>query len=327
MEPAIEPDLVICDPHHHLWDTSSHGMTPYLVDELVADHSTGHNIVSSVFVECSWALLDDGPAHLRPVGETRAVAALAPGSPIGAIIPMADLTLPTDLLEETLAAHRDAANGLFRGIRDRVASDPTAPLVSMPDSLRAKLPSASFRRGLTTLAQHDLSFDAWALHPQIPDIIAVARAIPDLRIVLDHLGAPLGTGHYADDRAAVLTAWRASMTELATCPNVHVKLGGIGMVIFGMALPRPESGASATSDEVVARWGVEIRFVIDTFGPSRCMFESNFPVDRAGIDYVVLWNAFKKISAGYSPAERARLFHDTAVEFYGVGNATGEVLR
>lgn len=326
MEPAIEPDLMICDPHHHLWDTSSHGAGPYLVEQMLTDHATGHRIVSTVFVECSWALFDDGPEHLRPAGETLAVAALAPGSPIGAIIPTADLTLPTDLLEETLAAHREAANGLFRGIRDRVAADPTVPLVSMPQSLRAKLPSTDFRRGLATLARHDLSFDVWALHPQIPDVTAAARAVPELKIVLDHLGAPLGTGHYADDRAAVLSGWRASMTELATCPNVHVKLGGIGMVIFGMALPRPESGASPTSDDVVVRWGDEIRFVIDTFGPSRCMFESNFPVDRAGIDYVVLWNAFKKISAGYSPAERAQLFHDTAVEFYGVADATGEPL-
>ena len=316
MERAIEPDLVICDPHHHLWDTSSHGSTAYLVDDLLADHTTGHRIESTVFVECSWALLGGGPEHLRPVGETRAVAALAPGSPIGAIISTADLTLPTELLEETLAAHDAAGNGLFRGIRDRVATDPTVPVVSMPDSLRTKLPSASFRRGLATLARVDLSFDVWVLHPQIPDVTAAARAVPDLRIVLDHLGAPLGTGHYADDRAATLRDWRASMLELATCQNVHVKLGGIGMVIFGLALPRDASGTGATSDEVVARWGDEIRFVIDTFGPSRCMFESNFPVDRAGIDYVVLWNAFKKLSVGYSAAERADLFHGTATAFY-----------
>ncbi len=320
METAIEPDLVICDPHHHLWDTSSHGSTPYLVDDMLTDHATGHRIVSTVFVECSWAHLADGLAYLRPVGETRAVAALAPGSPIGAIIPTADLTLPTDLLEATLAAHAQAANGLFRGIRDRVAADPTVPLVSMPQSLRAKLPSAEFRRGLETLARHDLSFDVWALHPQLADVTAAARAVPDLRIVLDHLGAPLGTGHYGDDRAAVLRDWRASIVELATCPNVHVKLGGIGMVIFGLALPRPESGAGPTSDEVVARWGDAIRFVIDTFGPSRCMFESNFPVDRAGIDYVVLWNAFKKLSISYSAVERAALFHDTAVTLYRVAD-------
>ncbi len=323
MEAALEPDLVICDPHHHLWDGGPHGPTRYLADELNADLGRGHRVVSTVFVECDWALRADGPVHLRPVGETSAVAAVLASAPIGAIVSTADLHLPIELLDETLAAHAAAADGLFRGIRHRCATDPSiGSSRSMPESLRANLPSPTFRRGLATLAGHGLTFDAWVLHPQIPDVTEAARAVPELRIVLDHLGAPLGTGRFGADRAGTLEQWRASMTELATCPNVHVKLGGIGMVRFGMALPRAADGRSAASDDVVARWGDPIRFVIDTFGPSRCMFESNFPVDREGLDYVVLWNAFKKLSAGYSPAERAALFHDTAVDFYRVASRT-----
>jgi predicted TIM-barrel fold metal-dependent hydrolase len=176
------------------------------------------------------------------------------------------------------------------------------------------LADADFGRGMKTLGQAGLSFEAWLFHPQIPELTELARAFPEVPIVLDHLGAPLGIGPYRDRRVEVLAEWRSSIRDLAGCENVTIKLGGIGMPLFGMDWHERPDGA--TSTEIADTWGDEIRWCIEQFGVGRAMFESNFPVDRASCSYATLWNAFKLIAANASPAEKAALFHDTAVNVY-----------
>jgi predicted TIM-barrel fold metal-dependent hydrolase len=175
----------------------------------------------------------------------------------------------------------------------------------------------AFRAGVARLAAHDLSCDAWLYHPQIPELTALARAVPECTFVLDHLGGMLGTGPYEGRRAEILEQWHLDIAELATCPNVVVKLGGIGMVVFGLGFEaRP---AAPTSADLAAAWSDPILAAIDRFGVDRCMFESNFPVDKASCSYTVLWNSFKRLTSGCSAAEKAQLFHDTAARVYRIG--------
>jgi L-fuconolactonase len=307
----------IVDPHHHLWNNLRAGVPDYLVADLQRDINTVPGVTKTVFVECGWSYRTEGPEHLRVVGETEAVAAVAPGSPISAIVGTADLRLPAHLINECLDAHVTAGKGLFRGIRDRLAHDEQMELAGRRFSDAEKITDPAFVNGLRVLADRGFTFDAWLYHPQLDNLGVLAAQVPDLTIVVDHLGAPLGIGTYAYDRDAVLATWRASMLELAKRPNVVVKVGGIGMVFCGMALPRVD-GASATADEVIKRWGPSLRFIIDTFGPGRAMFESNFPVDGEGIDYAVLWEVFDRVSEPYSLAERALLHAGTAERVYSL---------
>jgi predicted TIM-barrel fold metal-dependent hydrolase len=317
VEEAIDPDLPICDPHHHLWH---HATDPYLLTHLHADTGAGHNVVETVFVDCMAEYRTDGPEHLRPVGETAWVAGLAAeseagdGATIAGIVGFADLTLGA-AVEEVLAAHVEAGDGRFRGIRHATSWDASPDVrnahTSPPEGL---LGHDDFRAGLATLGRMGLSFDAWMYHPQLGELVDLARAHPDVTIVLDHLGGPLGIGPYADRRDEVRAAWEAPMAELAGCSNVHLKLGGIGMAIYGLAWHH--APAAPTSEALAGAWGPQIEWCIERFGPDRCMFESNFPVDRRSCSYVVLWNAFKRIAAGCSDAERAELFRGTARRAY-----------
>jgi predicted TIM-barrel fold metal-dependent hydrolase len=292
------------------------------VADLRTDTGAGHRVVATVFVDCASNYRVEGPEHLRPVGETEFVAGRAEeadraGAPrIAAIVGHADLDRGP-AVEEVLVAHAAAGGGRFRGIRHSAAwdADPSIArsLANPPSDLYQR---ASFRAGLATLGRLGFSFDAWQYHPQLADLVDVARAHPDVPIVVNHLGAPLGIGRYAGRRAEVLAAWRPPMAELAQLDNVHLKVGGIGMARYGMAWEQGERPPG--SDEVVAAWGDEMRWCIDRFGPDRCMFESNYPVDGESCSYVVLWNAFKKVSAGYTSTERASLFAGTARRFYRV---------
>jgi L-fuconolactonase len=269
-------------------------------------------------VECGWAYRDGGPEHLRPVGETASVAALAEGSgasgaEIAGIVGFADLT--HEAVAETLDAHQAAGRSRFRGIRHATAFDPDPRVRRTHSRPRpGMMAEPAFVRGVEALAHRDLAFDAWLYHPQIPELTALARAVPECRLVLDHLGGLLGTGPYEGRREEILRRWRADLAELATCPNVFVKLGGIGMVVYGLGFERRPSPPS--SEELVAAWGEPIRFAIETFGPDRCMFESNFPVDKVSCSYTVLWNAFKQMSDHLSAAERAALLAGTARSAY-----------
>ena len=319
MEAALAPDLEICDPHHHLWD---HPTSRYLLDELHEDTGPCHRVTSTVFVECLSAWRTDGPEAFRPVGETAFVAAQATesderraagGAVIAGIVGYADLRAPE--IADVLAAHVQAGEGRFRGIRQVSAWDASPDIrTSHTDPPPGLLAEAAFRSGFAALGRAGLSFDAWLYHPQLDELADLARAHPDVPIVLDHLGGPIGIGPYAGRRGEVLDAWRAAMGRVAACGNVALKLGGIGMPIFGLGWHRQESPAS--SEELAAAWGDDIRWCIDQFGVDRCMFESNFPVDRQSCSYTTLWNAFKRIAAGASPAEQGALFHDSAVRAY-----------
>ena len=317
-EAAIEPGLPICDPHHHLWDRPD---GRYMLEELRADTGSGHNVETTVFVECGSAWHAEGPEHIRPVGETgfvaaeaeRSVTATVPGPVIAGIVGYADLR--SDRIEEVLDRHVDAGRGRFRGIR-QVASRDDSPEIrtSHTDPPPHLLGDPAFRAGLVALGRAGHSFDAYLYHPQVPELVKAARAAPETVIVLDHIGAPIGIGPYAARRSEVLEVWRRGMDELAGCDNVVVKLGGIGMPILGLGWHHRESPPG--SDELAAAWGTEIRWCIERFGVERCMFESNFPVDKRSCSYLVLWNAFKRMVGDASAAEKAALFHDNATRVY-----------
>ena len=316
-EVALEPDLPICDPHHHLWEHPDH---TYLLEELHADTGSGHNITTTVFVECGSEYRTDGPVELQPVGETDFVAdqaaasEAASGANIAGIVGFADLTLG-EAVKGPLEAHVEAGGGRFRGIRhatgwhqsDQIRNSHTQPTGGL-------MADDSFRAGLATLGQMGLSFDAWLYHPQLDEVVDMASAHPDVQIILDHIGGPLGVGPYAGMHAEVLDEWRPKMAALAECENVALKVGGIGMPIFGFDWHK--SVEPTSSEELAAAWGGELSWCIEAFGVERCMFESNFPVDGASCDYVTLWNTFKRVAADASEADKAALFHDTATAVY-----------
>lgn len=319
-EEAIEPDLPIIDPHHHLWDAP--GLQPYLVPQLHEDTGGGHNVVATVFIDCMWDYRTDGPEELRSLGETERAAAAAReaaeagGAKIGGIVSFVRMDLGAEA-GPILDQHIAAGDGLFRGIRHATAYDEDREVGrthSHPHP--GMMLEPVFADGVRELAKRGLSFDAWLYHHQIAELPTLARAVPEATIVLDHLGGPLGIGPYAGKRDEIMKQWRVDMAEVASCENVTVKLGGIGMERYGLGFEKQP--VIPSSDDLVAAWGDYIRYTIDTFGPQRCMFESNFPVDRQGTNYGILWNAFKKMSADYTAEERAALFEGTARRVYKV---------
>ena len=318
-EAIIEPDLPICDPHHHLWDFPT---SRYLLPELLEDLTSGHKVESTVFVECGsfYSPRSDG---LQFVGETQfvgGVAAMAASGRYGpikaceAIVGRADLAMGA-AVEAVLERHVRAGDGRFRGIRHAGAWDASGDIrpshTNPPQGLYG---SAAFREGFSRLSRLGLTFEAWQYHTQIDDVVGLARAFPETLIVLDHVGGPLGIGPYAGKREDVFAAWRRSILELALYPNVWVKLGGLGMAICGFDFHKRETPPD--SAELAAAWRPWIETCIEAFGPQRAMFESNFPVDRVSCTYAVLWNALKRIAAGASAEEKALLFKGSARKFY-----------
>jgi predicted TIM-barrel fold metal-dependent hydrolase len=320
VEPALEPDLPIIDPHHHLWD---HPQSRYLLDEILRDTGSGHRVIATVFVECMSMYRADGPAAMRPVGETEFVNGIAAQSASGqyggtriaaGIVGFADLALGA-AVEPVLEAHIAAAPARFRGIRHAGGFDPSREVRNSHTNPPADLyRSAKFRQGFALLAKHHLSFEAWQYHPQMAMVTELASTFPDTKIVLDHFGGPLGIGPYEGKRAEILALWKKDLRELARCPNVVAKLGGINMPINGFGWHK--LAVPPSSDELAAATRDYYLHAIECFGPQRCMFESNFPVDRASCSYAVLWNSFKKIAAGFSAEEKSWMFHRTAAETY-----------
>ncbi|PZQ56790.1 MAG: amidohydrolase [Phenylobacterium zucineum] len=334
----LEPELPIVDPHHHLWDrrgyvspsgvehpfmTAIEPAKRYLLDELMADTGSGHNVVATVFVECGAFYRADGPVELRPVGETEFVNGVAAMSASGlygpfracaGIVSRADLLLG-DGVKPVLEAHIAAGGGRFRGIRNSASWDADTevlgPLHRVEPGLYAR---DDFRAGFKHLAPLGLSFDAWLLEPQLADVIDLARAFPDTTVVLDHVGTPLGRASYEGRRDERFAGWRDNIRELARSPNVAVKLGGLAMAFcnFPSFLKEPR----APSEQLAAEWKPYIETCIEAFGAERCMFESNFPVDMGSCDYATLWNAFKHLAAGASAAEKTALFSGTATKVY-----------
>ena len=318
-EPVLEPERRIVDPHHHLWPPRPD--SPYLLDDLRADTGSGHNVEATVFIECLTGYRSDGPEAMRPVGETDFVRGVAEesddgrGARIAGIVGAADL-LRGAAIEPVLTAHIEAGGGRFRGIRHGAAWDPAEAIrVSHHRPPPHMLLDPTFREGFARLAPLGLSFDAWLYHPQIPELTDLARAFPETAIVLDHFGGPLGIGPYAGRRDEVFQAWREAIAPLAACPNVFAKLGGMAMPINGYDWHR-EGSAPPASAEFVAVQGDWYRAAIDLFSPARCMFESNFPVDKVSLSYRTLWNAFKRIAAPYDETEKDRMFRGAANAFY-----------
>ena len=297
----------ICDPHHHLW--LRQGME-YLPADLRADIDTVPQVVRTVFVECDAWYRENGPDHLRAVGETEWVVANA-DPVVQGIVGTGDLRLGART-EEVLRAHVEAGAGRFRGIRQRATWDADLR-PSDPDPGRGLLLDPAFREGFEVLHSLGLSFDAWMYFPQLPDLIDLASAYPDTTIVLNHLGAPITLGPYRN-RDTTHARWRELLADVARCPNVVVKVGGIGMPMYGTTWH--QAAQQPGPEEVAAAWGDRVRFCIETFGPDRCMFESNFSVDKISMSYSTLWAAFDLMTATYSPTERAALFHDTAARSY-----------
>ncbi len=316
-EAIIDPDLAICDPHHHLW---TYAENPYLPVDLLRDIVTGHRVVATVHVECRHGWRTDGPEALRPVGETEFISActgrLGAGPRIAAgIVAFADLRLGAAVLP-VLDAHRQASERVC-GIRYLAARDPSEQLHDAPTNPPpGLLADPVFRDGLRCVARAGLVFDAWVYHPQIPEVTALARALPELRIVLDHVGGPVGIGPYAGRRSEIFARWQRDMRELARCENVCVKLGGLTMSLAGFGWhKRPAPPGSAELAEAMAPYYTAC---IELFGPQRCMFESNFPIDRVSCSYATLWNAFKRITRDLPDADRRALFLQTAVDVYGL---------
>jgi L-fuconolactonase len=319
-EPILEPGLPIVDPHHHLWDRPG---WRYLLDELVADTVSGHNIIATVYVQARAMYRAAGPVEMRPVGETEFIngaAAMSASETYGktrhcaGIVGHADLTLGSRV-EAVLAAHIRAGGDRFRGIRHITAWDADAsvrnPAYSPPPNLLA---DKAFREGFAVLGRLGLSFDAWLYHPQIGELTGLARAFPDSRIVLNHVGGPIGIGEYAGKHKEVFPGWAASIKALAACPNAYVKLGGLGMRMGGFGFhDKPEPPSSET---LAATWRPYVETCIEAFQPSRCMFESNFPVDKGSYSYPVFWNACKLLAKGAGAADKADLFAGTAARFY-----------
>jgi L-fuconolactonase len=324
-EEIIDPALPICDPHHHLWDFPT---SRYLLPELLTDISSGHNVESTVFVECTAFYRQGGPPEMRPIGETEFVngaAAMAASGRYGkaracaGIVGHADLTRGA-AVESVLAAHVAVANGRFRGIRHAAgwdASDQVRNSHTNPPRDLFRLPT--FREGFAKLRQFQLSFDAWLYSPQLSDVIDLARAFPDQPIVLDHVGGPLGIGPYKGRQSEIFAIWRQAMGNLATCANVRVKLGGLGMKIVGFDFDKRPIPFS--SEELATAWRPYIETCIEVFGANRCMFESNFPVDKVSCTYAALWNAFKRVTSAASLDEKSALFRDTAMRFYRLDEA------
>jgi len=324
-EPILEPELPIIDTHHHLWHRPDNR---YLLEEFLVDAGSGHKLVATVFAECNTMYRNNGPIEMRPVGQTEFVAGMAAMSESGiygltrvaaGIVGYADLGLG-DRVTPILEAHIAAGGGRFRGVRFSAnwdASDVIGNGHGVTGPLRLRDPDV--RAGIACLARLGLSFDAWVFHTQLSDVIDLARTFPDLNTILGHVGGPLGYGPYTGKRDEVFSSWKASMTELARHPNVSVKLGGMLMRLATfnyLAVERPPS-----STELAAHWRPYIQTCIDLFGADRCMFESNFPVEKMGVGYATLWNAFKRITAGASAAEKHMLYSGTAERVYRLAGA------
>jgi predicted TIM-barrel fold metal-dependent hydrolase len=319
-EEIIDPARPIVDPHHHLWDR---GGQRYLIEEMVDDIGSGHNIVATVYVDCRSMYRATGPEAFRPVGEVEFANGIAAMSASGGYGPAAICAgivshvnlLLGDAARGVLEAEIAAGGGRFRGIRHSSAWDADAEVANMYATRpKGLLLDPVFRKGFACLAPLGLSFDAWLFHPQIGELTDLARAFPETKIVLDHCGGPAGLGSYAGRRDEIFAGWKASIREIAKCPNVVVKLGGLAMRLLGYDFH--ERPVPPSSEELATAWRPYIETCIEAFGPDRAMFESNFPPDKGQCSYQVIFNAFKRLSAQYSETEKTALFSKTAADFY-----------
>ena len=323
-EPSLEPDLPICDAHHHFWDRRMDRVPyhRYLLDELAADVNSGHNVRSTVFLEARSMYRPDGPEELRPVGEVEFVQGIAAASATGlygptkaaaAIIGHADLALGEGVAR-VLDALQAASPNRFRGIRYNTSWDPHPELDSR--SVEHQLANPQVRAGAQVLASRGLVYENVVHFPQLAELADFARAVPDLTIVSNHIGGLIRVGPYGNRDDEVMPAWREGVAALAQCTNVVMKLGGVGQPRYGFDWHTRATPIG--SEQLAVEMGPLITYCIDQFGPERCLFESNFPPDKVSFSYNVMYNAFKRMTSGYSTSERAAMFHDNAARIYSI---------
>ena len=324
-EETLDPGLPICDPHHHLWHGGPRNRERYLLDELLRDLGSGHNIVSTVFMDCVSMYRKDGPVEMRPIGETEFVNGVAAMSASGqygptriaaGIVSWADLKLGA-AVAPVLEAHI-AASSRFRGVRYATTWDgnPAETQVFAP-APKGLLFDRTFREGLACLERYKLSYDAWMLFHQLTDLVELARAMPGLNIILGHIGGLVGIGPYASRHDEVFQTWKRNVADVAKCPNVTIKIGGIGMPRHGFGWHERDKPPS--SAEMAKVFEPYYAHCIEQYGAERCMFESNYPVDGVSASYHLIWNTFKRLAKDCSASERAALFHDTATRVYRLG--------
>lgn len=342
-EPIIDPELPIVDAHHHLWlltegylaaleardSITSRTLAPnfrrrprYLFDEFLLDLNSGHNVRATVFIDAHAMYRASGPEEMKSVGEVEfvnGVAAMAESGLFGdikvcaGIVGGIDLALG-DAVEDVIDAHIRAGGGRYRGVRSAIVHDSDSKILGAGIGRPHLMMDKAFRKGFKKLKQFGLSFEAWLFEPQLPELLDLARAFPDIQIILNHVGAPIAVGQYDGQQKQRFPLWLDSIRELSQCPNVTAKLGGLGIPFnaFKSYLADPPF----TSQQLATEWKPYIESCIEAFGAHRCMFESNFPVDSAAGSYAVLWNAFKRIAAGASQDEKTALFSGTAKRVY-----------
>ena len=318
-EEIADPERRIIDTHHHPWETTSRWGT-YVLADLWADTGSGHNIEKTVFIDCHSNYRQDGPDHLKPIGETEYVTAIAKESAkkegtatISAIVSHANMLLG-EAVEEVLSAHEEAGQGLFRGIRHAGPHDTTGTLTNPGSPRPCPYPEEDFRTGVRTLGRMGYTYDTWHFFHQNREFLALAQAVPGTTMILDHFGSPLGVGAYAGKQDEIFEQWKGDMAAMAECPNVIAKLGGLAMPDNGFGWDKRDT--PPTSDEFVAAQKRYYLHTIECFGPDRCMFESNFPVDKLSVSYQVMWNGMKKIAAGFTEEEKQAMFYGTAERVY-----------
>lgn len=318
----VDQDLPIIDAHHHLWPTDS--WRQYSAADFTRDIGTGHNVRATVFAECranyDWTNPDQA---MIPVGEVQYLVGDSPTRKIGedgdpyigaGIVGWANLRLSPADVARTLEAENAASEGRFRGVRHNAVWHPHEDIVGPRQFPPQLLLDTGFRAGLREVASRRLSYDVWMFHHQLADLADTAKAFPDLTIILDHFGGPISPTATAAARAEVFADWRKTLKLVADRPNVMLKLGGLGMPAFGFGLShmRPRPGWQA----VVPLWRPYVEYAIEVFGTKRCMFESNYPVDRASLDYKSLWNVYKTITIEYSSQEKSDLYYNNAAKIY-----------
>ena len=318
-EDVLDPDLPICDPHHHLWDKPG---DRYMIDEISRDVGSGHNIVQTVFVEVDAMYRSSGPEEMRPIGESEWVRGIGAQSDSGlygrtkvatGIVGYANLNLGSRV-EPVLEAMESVSSGRFRSVRHTCSWDEYEPLRSHRSGWPGMMAETKFREGLSKLIDRGHSFDALVYHPQLSELTELVDAFPNGVFVLNHIGRPLGVGPYQGHRDKVYEVWKKDMEKLAERSNVLVKVGGLGHRVSGFGWdtqPEPPN-----SQELVEKTSPYYLYTIEVFGPERCMFESNFPVDKNSYSYKTIWNSFKRMTQGFSSTEKTWLFHDTAAKAY-----------
>lgn len=318
-EPILEPNLSIVDPHHHVWHDQR---GRYLFEELSEDINSGHHILATVFIQSGHNMYRAfGPEELKSIGEVELVngiAAMSASQQFGkvelcaGIVGYANLCLGSQV-EPVLEALIAAGNGRLRGVRHSMIWDSVYEAYQIPQT-RHLAQDSSFKKGLSTLSKFELSFDAWLFHPQLPELIELLRSFPSINFVLNHVGGLLGIGDYSNDRSAVFKIWRENIYKLSQFPNLNIKLGGLGMLRCGWNFYQRSHPPSSV--ELSEAWKPYIEECIQLFGVERCMFESNFPVDKATCGYDVIWNAFKRLTKDYSIDEKNYLYKNTASKVY-----------